>query len=102
MAILGKSEIKFHVQSQFNLKNSQAGKRDLSPLLRLRFTNTGVKERSGDKSLFPTSDFLMFGEKNRFLPTKSAAIVGLFNRAWPTRADVWPAPTATLYPTTQY
>ncbi len=46
----------------FNLKRSQVGKRDLSPLLRSRFTHTGVKERSGDKSLFPTRDFLVFGD----------------------------------------
>ena len=57
----------------FNLKKSQVGKRDCSPLLRLLFTHTGVKEKSGDKSLFPTFDFFMFGEKNRFLPSKSAA-----------------------------
>ena len=46
----------------FNLKKTQAGKRDLSPLLRLRFTHTGVKERNGDKSLFPACDFLIFGD----------------------------------------
>ena len=68
MAILGKSEIKI---SCSNIKKSQVGKRDLSPLLGLRFTYTGVKERSGDKSLFPTCDFLMLGEKTDFLPAKS-------------------------------
>ena len=51
LAILGKSEIKI---SRSNIKKSQVGKRDLSPLLWFRFTYTGVKERSGDKSLFPT------------------------------------------------
>ena len=68
MAILGKSEIKI---SCSNIKKSQVGKRDLSPLLRLRFTYTGAKDRSGDKSLFPTCDFLMLGEKTDFFPSKA-------------------------------
>ena len=36
-------------------KNSPVGKRDI-PAPRLQFTPTGVKERSGDNSLFPTCD----------------------------------------------
>ena len=56
--LLGKSEIKFHVQSQ-KITGREA---DLSPLLRLRFTHAGVKEMSGDKFLLPTCDFLMFGD----------------------------------------
>ena len=55
----------------FKHQKSQVGKRDLSPLLRLRFTYTGVKERSGDKSLFPTCHFLMLGEKTDFFPPKA-------------------------------
>ena len=42
-----------------------------NPAPRLRFTYTGVKERSGDKSLFPTCDFLMLGEKTDFFPPKA-------------------------------
>ena len=42
----------------FNLKKSQV----YPPLLRLRFTHTDVKERSGDKSIFATCDVLMFGD----------------------------------------
>ena len=48
--------------SMFNLKKSQVGKRDSSPLVWLQFIHAGVRERSGDKSLFPTCEFLMFGD----------------------------------------
>ena len=45
------------------------GKRDLSPLPRLWLSQACRKEGSGDKSLFPTREFLMIGETNQVLPT---------------------------------
>ncbi len=46
----------------FNLRKSQVGKRDLSPLLSLTPGCVNRKRRSGDKSLLPICDFLMSGE----------------------------------------
>ena len=52
------SKFRFQVQSQ---SNHRSGRGSYPPLLRLQFTHTGVKQRSGDKSLFPTCEFLIFG-----------------------------------------
>ena len=44
------------------LVKSQVGKRDSSPLLLITIHSSWRKQKSGDKSLFPTCDSLMFGE----------------------------------------
>ncbi len=67
LAVFGKDQIQIPRSTS---SNSQVGKRDLSPLLALLQVSVNCKRRSGDKSLFPTCEFLMFGEPNQFLPQK--------------------------------
>ena len=53
-----------------NNKKSQFGKRDLSPPFSREFDC--IVNGSGDRSLFPACDFLLFDELNQFLLAKSA------------------------------
>ena len=96
MAILRKSEIKI---SCSNIKKSQVGKRDLSPLFWLRFTYTGVKERGGDKSLFPTCDFLMLGEKTDFFPPKAKLKMAKLQTSMNRGVNETGCPSQTVSPT---
>ena len=49
---------------------SQVGKRDLSPLPHFMIHSNRLQSGSGDKSLFPTCDSLMFGARFQFRPAK--------------------------------
>ena len=75
-------------QAMRKTSKSQVGKRDLSPLFRLRFTQTGSKERSGDKSLFPTCDFSDVWRTARSQRLQKS------NRRWPNSSG---RPVARLY-----
>ncbi len=59
MAVFGMSKFKFQVQSQ---ANHRLGRGIYPRSSAYEFTQTCQVRRSGDQSLFPTCDFLLFGD----------------------------------------
>ena len=66
LAIFGDSKFRFHAQSQ-KITGREEG---FIPAPRSWFTRTCRTKRSGDRSLFPTRDFFMFGEPTNFSLTR--------------------------------
>ncbi len=57
--------------SRFNLSQITGWEEGFIPAPRSGFIQTCSKKKSGDKSLFPTCDFFIFGELTNFFLTKA-------------------------------